>query len=57
MPDKKDDNMQSIHIHGGRGSFSSDNESQKQILERSDRLLSGNKEGIVVSKHVEVSRS
>jgi hypothetical protein len=41
--------VRSIQIHGGRSSEASDSESQKQILER-------NKDNIVVSQHVEISR-
>ena len=57
VADKRDDGLTSIQIHGGRESISSDNESQKQILENSDRLLERNKESIIVSQQVEINRS
>jgi hypothetical protein len=56
----KNDNVVSTRIHGGEGgreSMSSDNESQKRILDPGEKgkRLSRNK-GIVVSKQVETSR-
>jgi hypothetical protein len=57
VTDNKDRHVPSIQVHAGRGSVSSDSESQKEILEKNDRFLSNNKDSIVVSRHVEVSRS
>ncbi|KAF2792979.1 hypothetical protein K505DRAFT_306634 [Melanomma pulvis-pyrius CBS 109.77] len=57
--DKKVDNLVSTQIHGGqngRNSISSDNESQKHILEKSDGRFSRNN-GIVVSQQVDISHS
>ena len=56
--DPKDEQMPAVRIRGGRSSVSSDCESQKQILEKGDEALPmpRNKDGIVVSQHVEVTR-
>lgn len=56
IADNKDAVIPSIQVRGGRSSVSSDSESQKEILEKSDRFLNNNKDSIVVSRHVEVSR-
>jgi hypothetical protein len=57
IADNKDGVIPSIQVRGGHGSVSSDTESQKEILEKNDRFLSNNKDSIVVSRQVEVSRS
>ncbi|KNG49338.1 hypothetical protein DDE82_008422 [Stemphylium lycopersici] len=56
--DPKDDQMPAVRIRGGRSSAWSDCESQKQILEKGDEALpmSRNRDEIVVSQHVEVTR-
>jgi hypothetical protein len=54
--DNKDGHIPSIQVRGGRSSVSSDSESQKEILEKNHRFLNSNKDSIVVSRHVEVSR-
>jgi len=48
--------MPAIKVHAGRVSVSSDSESQKEILEKNDRFVNNNKDSIVVSRHVEISR-
>jgi hypothetical protein len=57
VTDNKNTTLTSIQIRGGCESISSDTESQKQIVEMSERLLEGNREGIVVSQQVEIGRS
>ncbi|KAI5371997.1 hypothetical protein J4E82_009299 [Alternaria postmessia] len=56
IADNKDGVIPSIQVRGGRSSVSSDSESQKEILEKNDRFVNNNKDSIVVSRHVEVSR-
>ncbi|KAI4927831.1 hypothetical protein J4E85_006343 [Alternaria conjuncta] len=56
VADNQDTHMPAIKVHAGRVSVSSDSESQKEILEKNDRFVNNNKDSIVVSRHVEISR-
>ncbi|KAL1799703.1 hypothetical protein ACET3X_000045 [Alternaria dauci] len=57
IADNKDPHSPSFQVRGGRkNSVFSDSESQKEILEKNHRFLNNNKDSIVVSRHVEVSR-